>query len=146
MNYSFTFNDLLRTFSVSGSEKKVLKFVILKFLNFFREKFRGSEHFFWDYILNTRKANALRVDHKKSPKNPFFSFYWKIIQLKSKPQNQTLILIKKTPVSASTSPTASMSKIDISSALSVSKYVLAMNKPKTTTTRYLRERFSRKKH
>jgi len=45
------------------------------FCIFPREKFRGSEHFFWDYILNTRKANALRVDHKKSPKNPFFSFY-----------------------------------------------------------------------
>jgi len=40
-----------------------------------REKFRGSEHFFWDYILNTRRANALRVDHKKIQKDPFFPFF-----------------------------------------------------------------------
>ena len=43
------------------------------------EKFRGSEHFFWDYILNTRQANEMRVDHKKSPENPFFSFFHKIL-------------------------------------------------------------------
>ena len=40
-----------------------------------REKFRGSEHFFWVYILNTRQANELRIVHKKSPGNPFFSLF-----------------------------------------------------------------------
>ena len=58
----------------------------------YREKFRGSEHFFWDYILNTRKANALRRDHKKIQKDPFFSFFFEIIQLKSKPENHPHII------------------------------------------------------
>lgn len=57
-----------------------------------REKFRGSEHFFWDYILNTRKANALRIDHKKDPFFSFFSFFFEIIQLKSKPENHPHII------------------------------------------------------
>ena len=57
-----------------------------------REKFRGSEHFFWDYILNTRKANALRRDHKKNPFFSFFSFFFEIIQLKSKPENHPHII------------------------------------------------------
>ena len=49
------------------------KVFFLSFKN--REKFRGSEHFFWDYRLNTRRANALRVDHKKIQKDPFFPFF-----------------------------------------------------------------------
>ena len=62
------------------------------FYNFHLSDFRGSEHFFWDYILNTRKANALRIDHKKDPFFSFFSFFFEIIQLKSKPENHPHII------------------------------------------------------
>ena len=66
--------------------------IINNYFIFYREKFRGSEHFFWDYILNTRKANALRIDHKKIPKRSVFSIFLRIIQLKSKPENHPHII------------------------------------------------------
>ena len=61
-----------------------------------REKFRGSEHFFWDYILNTRRANELRIDHKKIQKDPFFPFFWEIVQSVFFPRND--FPIKPPPV------------------------------------------------
>ena len=75
-------------------EKVMMNYFASDFLDFgfCREKFRGSEHFFWDYILNTRKANALRIDHKKDPFFSFFSFFFEIIQLKSKPENHPHII------------------------------------------------------
>jgi hypothetical protein len=35
--------------------------------------------FFGITYLNTRQANALRIGNKKSPENPFFSFFHKIL-------------------------------------------------------------------